>query len=57
MDLIRDDSNGGNEDDSWDAIWDSAGRITDDGFVVELEIPYNELQMPNLDGEKTWGIV
>jgi hypothetical protein len=56
MDLIRDDSGGGDEDSSWDAIWDSAGRINDDGFVVEFEIPYNELQMPNTDGEKTWGI-
>ena len=56
MDLIRDDANGGNEDDSWDAIWDSAGKINGDGFVVEMEIPYNELQMPNSTGEKTWGI-
>jgi hypothetical protein len=56
MDLIRDDANGGNEDGSWDAIWDSAGKITDDGFVVEFEIPYNELQMPKEKGEKTWGI-
>jgi hypothetical protein len=57
MDLIRDDSNGGNEDDSWDAIWDSAGKITDNGYVVEFEIPYNEIQMANIEGEKTWGIV
>ena len=57
MDLIRDESGGGgNEDDSWDAIWDSAGKITDDGYVVEMEIPYNELQMPSAQGEKTWGI-
>ncbi len=56
MDLIRDDSNGGNEDSSWDAIWDSAGKITDEGYVVEFEIPYNELQMPKEKGEKTWGI-
>lgn len=57
MDLIRDESNGQqNEDDSWDAIWDSAGKITADGYVVEFEIPYNELQMPKEKGEKTWGI-
>ncbi|MBL4659991.1 MAG: carbohydrate binding family 9 domain-containing protein [Alcanivoracaceae bacterium] len=57
MDLIRDESGGGtNEDDSWDAIWDSAGKITSDGYVVEMEIPYNELQMPKTKGEKTWGI-
>ena len=57
MDLIRDDSNGGNEDDSWDAIWESAGRITKKGFIVEFEIPYNEIQMANIEGDKTWGIV
>ncbi|MEL6200398.1 MAG: carbohydrate binding family 9 domain-containing protein, partial [Pseudomonadota bacterium] len=34
MDLTFDDVNG-NEDDSWDAIWDSAWQITDDGFIVE----------------------
>ncbi|MCF6288185.1 MAG: carbohydrate binding family 9 domain-containing protein [Proteobacteria bacterium] len=57
MDLIRDESGGNsNEDDSWDAIWDSAGKITADGYVVEFEIAYNELQMPKQQGEKTWGI-
>ncbi len=54
-DLIRDDSNGG-EDASWDAIWNSAGQITDHSYVVEMEIPYTELQMPPARGEKTWGI-
>ncbi len=57
MDLIRDETGGGgNEDDSWDAIWDSAGKITAEGYVVEMEIPYNELQMPSAAGEKTWGM-
>ena len=57
MDLIRDDSGGGSrEDDSWDAIWESAGKITETGFVVEFEIPYTEIQMPKVQGEKTWGI-
>ncbi len=53
MDLIQ---SGNNEDSSWDAIWDSAGKITDFGYVVEMEIPYNELQMPDQVGEKTWGL-
>ncbi len=53
MDLIQ---SGNNEDDSWDAIWDSAGQITEFGYVVEMEIPYNELQMPDSVGEKTWGL-
>jgi len=53
MDLIQ---SGNNEDDSWNAIWDSAGKITDFGYVVEMEIPYNEIQMPDSVGEKTWGL-
>ena len=37
MDLIRDDVSG-REDSSWDTIWDSAGRLTDDGYRVELAV-------------------
>ncbi len=55
MDLTNDDVNG-NEDDSWDAIWDSAGRIGDDGYVVEIEIPLNQLRFPRVEGKQTWGI-
>ena len=55
MDLTNDDVNG-IEDESWDAIWDSAGRITDDGYIVEMEIPLNQLRFPHIDGKQTWGI-
>jgi Domain of unknown function (DUF5916)/Carbohydrate family 9 binding domain-like len=54
MDLTNDDVNG-NEDESWDAIWDSAGRITDTGYTVEMEIPLNQLRFPRRDGPQTWG--
>jgi hypothetical protein len=46
----------GNEDNSWDAIWDSAGRITDTGYEVELRIPFSSLRFPGGGGEMTWGI-
>ena len=55
MDLTNDDVNN-TEDDSWDAIWDSAGKISADGFIVEMEIPLNQLRFPVLDGMQTWGI-
>lgn len=55
MDLIQDDTNR-NEDDSWDAIWDSAGRITDDGYIVEMAIPFTSLRFPRTDEEQTWGV-
>ena len=44
------------EDSSWDGIWKSAGRITDFGYVVEIEVPFKVLRFPNTKGDKTWGI-
>jgi len=56
-DLFRNElSNGEPEDASWDAIWESAGRITAEGFVVEMAIPFNQLRFPRTDGEQTWRI-
>lgn len=49
-------SNGGTqEDSSWDAIWNSAGRITDEGYEVEIAIPFHALQFPRKKGIQTWG--
>jgi hypothetical protein len=49
-------SNGGRDwDDSWDAIWDSATRITDFGYVGEIAIPFCALQFPQKE-ELTWGV-
>jgi hypothetical protein len=45
----------GNKDDSWDAIWDSAGKINDDGYVVEMRIPLTQLRFPAHKGLKIWG--
>ncbi len=55
-DLIKDDTLGGNEDSNWDAIWNSAGRIVDDGYVVEMEIPFSALRFPADQEKLTWGI-
>ena len=55
-DLIKDDTQGGSEDSNWDAIWNSAGVITDTGYIVEMEIPFNALRFPSDKGEMTWGI-
>jgi hypothetical protein len=54
MDLVIDDTTG-NEDDSWDGIWDSAGRITENGFVVELQIPLSTLRFQGGKDIQTWG--
>ncbi|MFN2385856.1 MAG: DUF5916 domain-containing protein, partial [Thermoanaerobaculia bacterium] len=55
MDLFQNDVGGG-EDESWDAIWDSAGRITADGYVVEMAIPFSSLRFRHAAGEQTWGV-
>ncbi|NVK23405.1 MAG: carbohydrate binding family 9 domain-containing protein [Gammaproteobacteria bacterium] len=55
-DMKMDDTNGWNEDSSWDAIWNSAGQITDFGYSVELVIPLSALRFPEADGELTWSI-
>jgi hypothetical protein len=55
MDLVEDDVSG-TEDSSWDAIWVSAGRLTPEGYVVELAIPFHQLRFPSGSGVQTWGI-
>ena len=55
MDLTNDDVNG-NEDSSWDAIWDSAGRIHEGGYSVEMQIPLSQLRFPRRDGKQSWGV-
>ncbi len=58
-DLFRDDLGndrmGDNEDAAWDAIWDSAGRITAGGFEVEVAIPFSSLRFPVTSGPQEWG--
>jgi hypothetical protein len=55
MDLFQNDVGGG-EDETWDAIWASAGRITADGYVVEMAIPFSSLRFRRSSGEQTWGV-
>ena len=55
MDAVNDDV-AGNYDMAWGAIWDSAGRITDAGYEVEMAIPFNQLRFQDADGAQTWGI-
>lgn len=41
---------------SWDGIWDSAGRIFDWGYSVEMAIPFTTLRFQRTDGEQIWGV-
>jgi hypothetical protein len=40
---------------SWDAIWESAGRIYSWGYAVELAIPFHQLRIQRTGGLQTWG--
>ena len=53
-DAVLDDSSG--EDQSPDFFWDSATRITDHGWTLELRIPFSSLRYRRLDPQ-TWGIL
>lgn len=47
----------GYEDFSWDAIWQSAGRITEHGYEVEVAIPFRSLRFPRTKSVQTWGFL
>lgn len=40
----------------WDTIWDSAGRLTGDGYVVEIAIPFRSLRFQPTGEKQVWGI-
>ncbi len=44
----------GIDNNSWNGIWDSYGKITKDGYQVELAIPYRILNFDDTDQVKTW---
>ncbi|WP_299228023.1 DUF5916 domain-containing protein [uncultured Psychroserpens sp.] len=43
------------EDFSWNAVWDSAVKIHDDGWSLEMKIPYRTLRFENQENP-TWGL-
>lgn len=53
QDCVYTDANG--EDFSWNAIWSSEVRITNQGWVVEMRIPYAALRFPPTT-KQTWGL-
>ena len=47
---------GSDFDPSFDTVWNSAGKLTDRGFVVWLAIPFRSLRFASNDPQ-TWGIL
>lgn len=42
------------EDFGWSAVWDSAVKIVDDGWIIEMKIPYRALRFSK--DVETWGM-
>ncbi|PYS43628.1 MAG: hypothetical protein DMG14_00280 [Acidobacteria bacterium] len=42
-------------DNSWDGVWESAVRVDDEGWSVEMRIPFSQLRFPPGD-HQVWGI-
>lgn len=47
----------GHEDWTWDAIWESRGEINEDGYMVEVAIPFSSLRFPRSSEPQTWGFM
>lgn len=43
------------EDQGFDLIWESAARITDSGYQVEMAIPFESMRFPNAETQ-TWKV-
>ncbi|NNK72232.1 MAG: carbohydrate binding family 9 domain-containing protein, partial [Flavobacteriaceae bacterium] len=52
-DAVASPDNG--EDFGWNAVWDSQVKIVEDGWVIEMKIPYAALRFSN-EKVQTWGI-
>ncbi len=39
---------------AYDAIWDSDGRITDEGYIVEMAIPFSSFSFQNTEDDQIW---
>ena len=48
-------SGSGNEDDSWNSVWDSESEIHDNGWSFEMRIPYSALRFSNR-ADQNWGL-
>lgn len=53
QDIIYTESNG--YDKSFDTVWESKGKITEQGYVVWMAIPFNSLRFP-AKTQQTWGV-
>ncbi len=46
-------NNGGKFDKPWDTIWSGASKVTAEGWMAEIAIPFRSI--PRRDGARSWG--
>jgi hypothetical protein len=57
MDLMRIEEGGNdNMDSSWDTVFHSDGKIDEEGYTVEMAIPFKSIRFPDKE-KKIWGIM
>ncbi len=54
LDVFLDDLSD-SDDDSWDALWESAGQVSPTGYTVEMAIPFSSLRFRESEETQTWG--
>ena len=47
--------NAGEDDASWDGVWDCATRVDERGWTAEMRIPFSQLRFPE-GAEQRWGV-
>ena len=52
----REEQTSGHFDTSFDTVWDSRGKVTEQGFVVQMAIPFKSLRFPATK-QQEWGII
>jgi Carbohydrate family 9 binding domain-like len=48
-------SNNGNQDNTWDAVWDGAATVDSLGWTAEFRIPLSQLRFNRNVSEQVWG--
>src|SRR6185436_7700643 len=48
-------SNDGSEDNSWDGVWEAKAKVDNQGYTVEMRIPFSQLRF-NRAEQHVWGV-
>ena len=43
------------EDTNWDAVWEGETKVVEDGWIVEMKIPYSAIRFPEAE-EQVWDL-